>query len=618
MPVVRTFSVALLLLAGLAWLHAAQKKESSRVMGLVELYGVTSSIMFGEEDEYAAGVLLEFLKPHLKSIKTVPAKGNKPRRDDLVIYVGSFESNPVSDKVFKSLGYSLNWESLTEGSFLLKTFRKEGKTIVFVTGKDRLGTLYAAYDLKSYYLRVEMGRVLLNELNLVERAQLRYRWFRAWDNRVNWDLSDADNRFATEYSKPLEPSAYLNSPAAYLRDLKKAIDFMSEHRLNGLVLWGFLRDSHGGVAAAQELCRYAQERGVRVMPGVGLGGYGGFFYEGDSPYNLRSWVGAHPELRAIDEKGNFRDYALCPEKPENRRWLQEGLQWLYQTFRIGGISLERGEFFVCHSEDCKKARQAMGGKDPDHSKDMARIVSFIAEEARKLDPNTWISYTTHTGFDFESVTKPSGMPTAAGSALPPFPPEFIRQIPEYAICQWDLTPMLQNRVWPSPFKASAKHNIGFLRWGNVPAKAEAELYSKRLEEVTHHAISSRLEGLGIYGELSPENPNVELNYLIFSEYAYNPAADWNEFFRFKISRLYGGEEPARKLMKVLELIETETGLTTENLPEAATLARQGLESSDRGGRERWERFIRYLERLKTQESEGAVNHRIQPSSSPAR
>ena len=139
----------------------AQKKDNARVMGLVELYGISASIIYGEEDEFAANMMLEFLKPHLAAIKMFPAKGSKERRDDLVIYVGSFDKNIPSAKAFKSLGYSLNWDALTEGSFLLKTFRKEGKTTIFVTGKDWLGTLYAAHDLKNYYLRIEMGRVLL-------------------------------------------------------------------------------------------------------------------------------------------------------------------------------------------------------------------------------------------------------------------------------------------------------------------------------------------------------------------------------------------------------------------------------------------------------------------------
>ena len=242
----------------------------------------------------------------------------------------------------------------------------------------------------------------------------------------------------------------------------------------------------------------------------------------------------------------------------------------------------------------------MGDNDPDYYKDMARIVKFVAEEAHKLDPNSWISYFTETGFDFDSVKNliPVPAPSAENGVSPSFPPEFIKTIPEYAICQWDLTPMVKNKAWPSPFKASAKHDVGVLRWGSVAKRSENELYFKRIEEITHHSISSNLEGLGIYGEALPEQPNLELGYLAFSTLSFNPATDMNEFFRFKVSRLYGGEAPAKKLMQVLELLEDEKGMTLNHLPEALQFAGQGLERSDRGGKERWTQFIQYLEKLK--------------------
>lgn len=587
------FAFALVFL-GLCALFA-QKRDEPRISGLVELYGVSASIMHGEEDEFAAGLLLEFLKPSIREIKTLPAKASKPRNDDLVIYLGSFESNPVGAKVFKSLGYSLNWENLSEGSFLLKTFRKEGKTTIFVTGKDRLGTLYAAQDLKNYYLRIDMGRVLLNELNLVERAQLKYRWFYNWDSRTNWDLTDDDGRFAVDAAVPGRNQPYLNSPDAFLRDMKKALDFMSEHRLNGLILWGFLRDGHGGQSAAQELCRYAQERGVRILPGVGLTSHGGFFYESNHQFNLSTWTKAHPELRSVDEKGNYRNDTLCPEKLENRQWLREGLQWLYRSFAIGGVSLETVEYFVCYSEDCKKARQAMGGKDPDSFKDLSRIVTFMAAEAQKLDSKTWVAYPVYVGFDIESIQNAQPGASVSQRASRPYPPEFVRHVPEFAICQWDLTKMLQERSWPSPFKAPSKHAVGLLRRGNVPSKSADELYWKRMEEVTHQAFSSNLEGVVIFGEMSPEAPNVELNYLTFAELAFNPAADLNEFFRFRVARRYGGEEPAKKLMKILDLLEDETGMLPANSEEALSLARQAAEQSDRSGKERWTKLIAFIE-----------------------
>ncbi|HEU0006836.1 MAG TPA: hypothetical protein VFS12_12675 [Terriglobia bacterium] len=579
----------LLLFFFCAPLVVAQKKENVRVMGLVELYGISASIIYGEEDEFSANLLLEFLKPHLKGIKTIPAKETKARNDDLVIYIGSFDKNSPSAKTFKSLGYSLNWDALTEGSFLLKTFRKEGKTTIFVTGKDWLGTLYAAQDLRNCYLRIEMGRVLLNELNLTERAQLKYRWFRVLDRRTNWQAAETGVGLGAETAGSPKPDTYGGR-------LKAIVDYMSARRLNGLTLWGFPGAPEGGVAAAQELCKYALERGVRVLLRVGLTGSEGVFSEGDHAFNLDAWAKAHPELRAVDKTGAFRDGTLCPEKIENRQRYREGLHWLFQNFQVGGVSLELEPFFVCYSEDCKRARQT-SGSDPDYSKDLARFVGFIAEEVRKLNPKAWVTYLAGTGFDVESIQSASAgaMPLGQRAA---FPPEFIQKIPEFALAQWELAPMLKAGIWPSPFKAPGKHGLGLIRWGAGAASTPQEVYWKRMEGVTHHTISSNLEGLVTYGELSPDNPAAELNYLIFSALAFNPAADLDEFFRFKVSRLYGGEEAAHRLSKILQLLEDETGMLAKNYQEALRLSRQGAELSDRNGKERWTRLIQYIEGLK--------------------
>src|SRR5439155_15264123 len=153
----------------------------------------------------------------------------------------------------------------------------------------------------------------------------------------------------------------------------------------------------------------------------------------------------------------------------------------------------------------------MGGNDPDYYKDMTRIISFLAEEVHKLDPNSWISYSTHTGFDFESIQNPPYWARSSLKVAAPFPPEFTKLVPAFAICQWNLSQMVENHVWPSPFKAPALHNVGCLEWGNVSSKTARQLFLKRIQEVTQHVISSNLEGLVIYGEESWYCLNVVLN-----------------------------------------------------------------------------------------------------------
>jgi hypothetical protein len=158
--------------------------------------------------------------------------------------------------------------------------------------------------------------------------------------------------------------------------------------------------------------------------------------------------------------------------------------------------------------------------------------------------------------------------------------------------------MFRKNLWPSPFKAPSAHNIGSLQWGNASSKTSDQLFFKRIQEITHHVISSNLEGLIVYGEESPERPNIELNYLTFAQFSFNPATDPEDFSRRVISRLYGGEDAAKKMLKILDLLENEQGMTLQNREEALKLARQAQESADRGGKPHWMKFIQYLEELK--------------------
>ncbi len=52
---------------------------------------------------------------------------------------------------------------------------------------------------------------------------------------------------------------------------------------------------HGGAKAARDLCLYARDRGVGILPGVGLCSYGGYYFEGDHPFNLDTYLRRHPE-----------------------------------------------------------------------------------------------------------------------------------------------------------------------------------------------------------------------------------------------------------------------------------------------------------------------------------
>ncbi len=173
------------------------------------------------------------------------------------------------------------------------------------------------------------GRLALPETDIDEVPGLTYRTFWTWDHSTNWELSQVGQQeigVFNPYGKP---------PSGYLGDYKRCVDFCSENRISAIVIYGFLRDSHGGVEAGQELCRYANERGVRILPGIAIGSYGGIYWEGNSSWNLATWLKDNPQHAASLERGvgfqiadlafplNFpkSDYTLSayPSAPETNR-----------------------------------------------------------------------------------------------------------------------------------------------------------------------------------------------------------------------------------------------------------------------------------------------------------
>ena len=121
------------------------------------------------------------------------------------------------------------------------------------------------------------GMVVQNE-KVEEKAAFDYRVFWTWDNRITWG----------------EENSRICWAEVFVDDYKRLIDFCAQSRINAIIIWGFLRDEHGGVDAAQELCNYAKSRGVRLLPGVGTSRYGGFYFRESSFCSIK-WLEQHPD-----------------------------------------------------------------------------------------------------------------------------------------------------------------------------------------------------------------------------------------------------------------------------------------------------------------------------------
>ena len=263
-----------------------------------------------------------------------------------------------------------------------------------------------------------------------------YRTFWTWDHSTNWELSQVGLQeigVFNPYGKP---------PGGFLADYKRLVDFCSRNRIAAITIYGFLRDTHGGIAAAQELCRYATERGVRIMPGIAIGAYGGVYWEGDHPYNLATWLRQNPQFAATMEKGvgfqladlsfplNFprSDYTVsaCPSAPETIEWMEEAVSWLAETFDIGGINIESGDYGVCGCDRCVARRQnaaEAARRKSDHGDswshtDMAENFPKLYRAAKAKKPDLWVYCEMQWDNLLDPVASAAQTRSAQGRRLP--------------------------------------------------------------------------------------------------------------------------------------------------------------------------------------------------------
>ena len=456
-------------------------------------------------------------------------------------------------------------ETLEEDAFLLRTGTFEGRPALLAVGGGTPGLIHAVNELGMRCL-VERGDVLeLPALNLRQSPALPYRLLWTWDHSTNWYLEQVGLQeigALNYYSKPT---------GGFLEDYRRLVDFMSLHRIGGVTIYGFLRDNHGGVEAAQELCRYAAERGVRILPGVGINAYGGIYWEGQHRYNLTNWLRQHPELRAVFDKPvafhipdlpelwfpetHYTD-AACPSKPENARYHEEAIQWLAETFQIGGINFETGDYGVCTCADCTARR----GADATWShKDMALLYPRLFEAARRGRSDLWLVSEAYWDniLDLE--------------ALAP-----LAELPEDAVYQF----CINRSYWPKvrdnltrDHVAQLPHPKNVLRthMGTQWNHERYELVARRFAKMMQLLFSTGIQGATIFAEVSAFSTVNEINYLAFARFGYDAGLTWDRFVADDLGPLFGGPEAAGRYLALLE-VPDDAGVLSRAADEAREMA----------------------------------------------
>jgi len=423
-----------------------------------------------------------------------------------------------------------------------------------------------------------------------EAPGLAHRTFWTWDHSTNWELSQIGQQeigVFNPYGKP---------PEGFLADYRRLVDWCSRHRVAAVVIYGFLRDSHGGEAAAAELARYGAARGVRVLPGIAIGSYGGVYWEGDHPYNLATWLRRHPENAATLEKGvGFQiadlafplsfprsDYTLsaCPSRPATMAWMEEAVEWLARSFEIGGLNIEAGDYGVCGCDLCvarranaaEAARRVDAYGDSWSHTDMADNFPRLFRAAQAARPGLWV----YSEIQWDNLLDP--VARAAQARLPPgalYQHTTNRRY--WGRLQRELT---RARVEGLPMQPNVLRCQFACQWNGDARTERYRLNAADFAAMAATCAATGLRGLTVWGEPSPYHATVELSYLAFARFGWDPALTWERFMAEEAAPRLGGDEAAAGFVAIAGEVDAAPALPADRLE---TLLARALGMAAEGG-----------------------------------
>jgi hypothetical protein len=443
---------------------------------------------------------------------------------------------------------------LPEGGFIISTQHFQNKPVLFFIGGGLSGLIYAINEWGVNHIKRDSAGIKIPHLDIYETPALPYRFLWTWDHSTNWYLEQCGLQeigFANPYTKPV---------SGFLEDYCRLVDFMSLHRINGLTIYGFLRDSHGGIEAAQELCRYASERGVRIFPGVGINCYGGIYWEGEHRFNLTHWLQQNPHLKAefkplshfnlpdfqpLHVPETFYLNAACPSKIQNIDYHVEAIQWLTETFDIGGINFESGDYGTCQCNTCKERRS----QDSQWSiKDMAMMYPRLFAAARKNRSDLWLVCEAYWDnlLDREAIAP-------------------LSHLPDDAIYQFCVnrryTEQLKNELTRDYVSAMPRSkNIWRTHMGSQWQQERYTLIAQQYYEMMQLSHRVGLQGATIFGEVSAFSVVNEINYLAFARFAYDANLTWDKFIKQHLAPLLGADDYAEMYLQLLKEKQSEKEL----------------------------------------------------------
>jgi len=303
---------------------------------------------------------------------------------------------------------------------------------------------------------------------------------------------------------------FCGSAESFVENYRGAVDAASRYGVEGIVIWGFLRDRHGGVEAAKQVAGYAHEKGIAVLPGVGIDSYGGVYYEGESPWALNTYLTAHPDARAADEEGSphfhswpptdrSRRFMGCPSNEGLMAFYRESIDWLLETFNLRGFQVEQGDVKRCQCGGCRdRERTGVLNKLPGRTclEDMAARVAPVVSHALAKRPELTVLVENYSGL----------RPEDAATVGP-----FLKDFPEAAFHSWQAYDAVGKFFITEESRSPAPHGCMAIRTNNDCFGGEID----DRENIKRAVALGRAAGLDmtyIYGEFGDGWPITRANY----------------------------------------------------------------------------------------------------------
>ncbi|MSR59785.1 MAG: hypothetical protein EXS05_19460 [Planctomycetaceae bacterium] len=489
--------------------------------------------------------------------------------------------------------------------FLISTNSQSSQAVV--VGGDADGLRYGVGELWHYRCSLDGMKILPERsLWLVKAPAFSKRMFWNWTHCTNWDdeLNRVHQTKHVDTSGTLEP--YLAQPTGFVDTFQKIVDFQADHKLNGLIVWGFINDGHGGLETAKAVSKYAKSNGVKILPGIGTMGYGGFYFGGNHPYNINTFLSKHPQVRLmVQADGKDMPGTPCPSDPVFQQWLRDGAEWYFTALKdIGGVNLEHGDFFQCHCPRCQQQR-SRPENDQNYHWDMMATQMPVIQTGLKISPDLWYTYACYDAYN---------------TALSSSPPKFLAQYPKAAITQWTYTKMIADPIlnpagsWPLSLRppVGTIHSVGLLHqgshwdvkrqwWGESDKSAVAfggtySLVCDLIQQTCRRAVEDQSEGLQIIGQIGIASPQNELNYLALEAFSWNPQLDYETWIDQELAPLYGGPKLSRRYFELVSSTTKQPQDMASHLSEAQQILAR---TADPRQARRWANLISELRRRQT-------------------